>query len=652
MNKHLQILATTCLCLSATTLSAEVTPCFFENFKQAAAEGVLPQGWITYGSGYIAADTYKDYFGDKGEAPYFRPFEYEGQCAAWSNSTFEYTQAADEWLVTPAIHIDSDTQILQLTAYAWGSFDNSRYRVLISETGQTKEDFRPSPLLNTTLRGTYTDIQKNKKTSYIAFNGYAGKDIYLAFVNKSTDTDLLGFTDISIQPYAMNITNYTPEVLPAGSTFNISFNTEARLPIDVEHFTVKLTASDGTTETRTVDQPCGINGARFALSFDEMTLKPEGLTYTIEITPDYEGAPATTLEGEVRVPLTSYPPVAVIEEFTGTWCTNCPRGAAFLNYYHDKYTGTDGTLKAVSIALHDKTDPMYITGSAYYTDAYTAAGISGLPSAYFNRKTKADPSDKKIVEDLAATRSNSKIEIKKVEYTEGQPLKVNFSITHSYEMKDMNRRVAFVIVENKVNKNASKYEQSNGFSGISQRAVENTYGEDLWPYFKFYCESPQLIPAKDMVYEHVARSIYPDYAGTPVTGPCAADEPVNYTISFAMPDNVLDPANTAVIAMLLNGTNGEVMGAAEVNADNYNKDITSIATPKADFATVVKNGNTLSIASHTQVTARLYAADGTLLSTRILSDGNGTMDCSAISGITLLHLTDADGSVMTHKFIF
>ncbi|MCM1004896.1 MAG: choice-of-anchor J domain-containing protein [Prevotella sp.] len=638
--------------VSVSAIAQTTTPAavFSENFRSSCVEGTLPAGWVTYGSGQISAAKWVEYFGDKGEAPYYRPLSIEGVDAAWSNTTYRYAETGDEWLVTPKIHIDNDSQLLQFTANAFGGFETNRYRVLISETGQAKEDFRVSPLINTTLKGTTTEVYK--KTSYVALNGYAGKDIYLAFVNKSTDADLLGFTDIEVSPYAINLQNLTPEVLPAGTEFSISFTADARLPQDVQSFTVKLTASDGTGGTRKVEQPCGIGGARFAVTYPEIKLPEGGLTYTVTITPDYEGAPSTTLYGEVNVPTTSYPPVAVIEEFTGTWCVNCPRGAAFLAYYQDTYTGANDNCKAIGIALHDSRDPMYIKNCTYYTDAYTSAGVQGLPSAFFNRTTLADPSDKEVVEEIAATRSNSLIKIDKISYTKGQPLKVDFSVEHSYNMKSMNRRVAFVIVENGVNHDASKYEQSNGFSGITKQSIDKTYGEGLWPYFKFYCQNKELIPAKDMVYNHVARTIYPDYNGFALESSCTAEVPVKLSTQFNMPENVDNPEKTAVIALLLNSNNGEIVSACEVEAEDFNKDLASVESVEPDFATFVKNGHTLSIASAEGMNVGIYGVDGLCVKSVQLPAGSHNIDCSSLSGIMIVKICGKSGETIVRKFNF
>lgn len=647
MKKSLLLAATLMTAAWGQAQTTVPQPLFAENFAQTpAGDTALPEGWITYGSGNVAASQWQQYFGDKGEAPFYRVFDVEGVRGAWSNTTYHYEAAGDEWLVTPVVHITSDSQVLSLKAMAYGSFETGRYRVLISEGGEAKEDFRPTLLLNTTLRGSEYDVKD--KTSYVALNGYAGKDIRLAFVNKSQDCALLGFTDISISPYVMDVQNLTPSVLPVGTEFSIALNANVRTPMQVNGITVRLTAGNGFDETRTIEQTLDINGSRVAVSFDGFTVPDGGLDYTLTLTPAYEGAEPTVITGEVSTPLTSYAPVALIEEFTGTWCSNCPRGAAFMNYFADKYTGEGGTLKALGVALHSD-DPMELTNPAYLNTAYSIAQAKGYPSAFFNRTTLGDPSDAYIVENTAATRSNSRMDIKRVDYTEGEPLTIHFAIENSYSMKNMNQRVAFVVVENKVHGEGNDYRQVNGLQGATKAAVINTYGEELWPYFEpFTTGAPRMI----MDYEHVARGIFPDYYGELLETPCEAMVPIEGTYRFNMPEQVDKPENTAVIALLFDGNTGAVVGGAEVEAEHYNTDISGLESVGGDdFATVMMAGHTLSVDTPAPATVSVYAADGRLLASTGARAGLRTIDCSAMSGVVIVSVKGIDGSSLTRKFV-
>lgn len=66
------------------------------------------------------------------------------------------------------------------------------------------------------------------------------------------------------------------------------------------------------------------------------------------------------------------------EEYTGTWCGNCPRGYASMEHMAHKYPG-----EFISIAYHCNDDMQCVR-------AFPSA-VSGYPVAYIDRTTKMDP---------------------------------------------------------------------------------------------------------------------------------------------------------------------------------------------------------------------------------------------------------------------
>lgn len=626
---------------------------FHEDFKSNLPEGkYLPEGWVTYGTGNVVDGPFQSYFGAAGEAPYYRMFTIENNSAAWSCSTFKYADDADEWLVTPVIHVNSDEEVLELRAVTSGAYATNKYRVLVSEAGQDKESFGRIPILNTSLVGWETMVRENK--SYVALKGYAGKDICLAFVNKSKDSGMLGFTDITISPYAVEVTDLTPSIAPEGTDVTIAANVSMYTPSSVKGITVHLTTTTGIDRTIDINQNIDINGSRMPVSFDNITVGAGGVEYTLTVTPMYDGAEPTVVTGEISTPTTTYPPVAVIEEFTGTWCSNCPRGAAFLNYYHDKYDGRDGRAKAIGIALHTDNDPMLMTDDSYLRTALRLSGATGYPSAFFNRETLEDPSSEYVVEKIATTRSNSVIRINSVDYEAGSPVKVDFEVENSYSKKNMNQRVAMVIVENDVCGTTPQYNQINGLAGVSKAAIENTYGTGLWEYFKIFCEGKNPIAYDMMVYQHVARGIFPDYHGMLFSEPCQAETPVELSLSMEMPEQVDKPENTAVILLLLDGDNGKILSAAEVEADKFNMDLSGVENafvPDGTDNMIVLNGNTLSITAAAKSALDIYSADGRKLYSGQVEAGTSEINVSGLSGLMIAALSNGNGDTHVVKLM-
>lgn len=547
------------------------------------------------------------------------------------------------------IHIESDAEVLEFKAVSYGAYASNKYRVLISESGQDRDSFRPTPIINTNLMGWETEVRN--KSSYVAINGYAGKDICLAFVNKSEDTGMLGFTDIRLSPYTVEVTDNTPSVLGAGTMVPIDIMATVRTPNTVDGLKAVLTTSSGYSQTLDIDQTISIGGARVSLVFDKIEVPADGLTYSVEITPRYEGAKPTVVKGEIGVPTTSYPAVAVVEEFTGTWCANCPRGTAFMNYYHDKYDGKEGRMKCVGIAIHSPNDPMLMTDRSYHDKAYAAAGAKGYPSAFFNRVVLGDPSDAQLVEALESARTNSMVSFDRVDYDGTGDITAKFSIRNSFSKNNMNLRLALVVVENDVQGTDPRYNQSNGIYGATKAAVVNTYGEELLPYFEPFLDTPSPIAFTDIKYQHVARGIYPGYEGELIVEPCTADVAVPFERSIAMPEQVAEAGNIAVIALLMDGDTGVIYSADEVEAEHFNAELSGIAAVEAGRASLRLEGSLLVVEPASDAEVAVYSLDGRALLKRDIRAGLNTIDLAALSGVVIVRVSDSEGNITTAKYI-
>ncbi len=90
----------------------------------------------------------------------------------------------------------------------------------------------------------------------------------------------------------------------------------------------------------------------------------------------------------------------LVEEFTGLWCGNCPRGYAALETLREEHPND-----FVALAYHDG-DPMAVTSSY-------PVSVSGFPSACVNRATIIDPSELYGVwPSVAEKMADSNVEVK------------------------------------------------------------------------------------------------------------------------------------------------------------------------------------------------------------------------------------------------
>lgn len=185
--------------------------------------------------------------------------------------------------------------------------------------------------------------------------------------------------------------------------------------------------------------------------------------------------------------------VVVAEEATGTWCGWCPRGAVWMDYMADTY----GQFFA-GIAVHNS-DPM---ADPEYDDALTSfPGFVGFPSVIFNRINVIDPSG------LEAPFYNLITQAPVAVLTNGASFdaasgELNASVSIDFnEATSGNYGVALVIVEDGVTGTAGGYAQVNYYAGGGNGVMGG------------YEALPSPVPAAQMVYDHVGRTILGGWNG-------------------------------------------------------------------------------------------------------------------------------------------
>jgi hypothetical protein len=226
------------------------------------------------------------------------------------------------------------------------------------------------------------------------------------------------------------------------------------------------------------------------------------------------------------------------EEATGTWCQWCPRGAVALNWMDHDYEGY-----WQGIAVHNgdpMTNPDYDNGMAPY--------IGGYPSGLVDRGSDIDPSAFKqdFLQRIVIPPSGI--------ITNGAELNGNVltvSLTVDFQMAvNGNYKLACVIVEDSVVGNPADpgYYQANAYSGGGAGPLIDVDGTD-------WANMPSNVPASQMIYRHVGRSIAPSFTGEPLSATSynAGDkEAICYEFIL---DPSWDQSQISIVGMLLDNNN-------------------------------------------------------------------------------------------------
>lgn len=500
----------------------------------------------------------------------------ESDLAACSTSWYSPSGTSDDWLITPAFTVTDDNAQLSWRAKASDKRNSDGYAVYISETGgKTIADFdKSAPLYS-------TEKEASEWTSHsVSLDAYKGKTVTVAFVNNSTDKNRLYIDDITAAvksdvTVAVTSDRGTPRL---GET-EIVVSTTNLSDTSIDGYDLTL-AYDGKEYTQHIDATLPAGG------YDDVVLdkkiflekyKPVPFTVTVKAGVNK----FTTLSD-----LTAYQRHIICEEGTGTWCGYCVRGLVFVDSL--KNTAADW---AIPIAAHSG-DPMY---STYTPKALSYMNASGLPAGSVNRKSKVDPSSFFTVGKKLFDRETVLVDIDVQASLDEASRSVTSTTTLHFadEGKSTNYGLSYVIVENNVhhpsngdtNHTTNGYMQHNSYSGGGNGPMGGYENLDEW------------VSSDLMYYQAVGRGYIGDFDGEDGSVPAdyKADEAITYEKEFTLPTNILDDANTRLIVILVDKTDGHVVNALSVPlGHNETTGIASVTT-----------------APQPQGITRYYNADGT-----------------------------------------
>lgn len=580
MKKYLLTLAASALVMS-TYAAVDFPNDFAKEFDPYVSVAQNLNGWTVYAPDATPAGPYCEEF-----FPNYSPQNAVQVLGGtiiglWSVSQYTEGKESDTWIITPEIEVTSDEELLSFTMEAIGMGSNvyNNFYVYISETGVAKEDF--VLFQEGTFRGSSQGadaIATSSKRYQLA--GYAGKKIHLAFVNQGNTVGMMSFGDIALgswYAYGYPTPAYFDNIITEDGA-DFSFGMRVSTPVTAKSYTVDFRTSGGYTYNTTVNKSLRLNSVTaVTVTIPSIKMNSDTETYTLSFTPDFEGAAPAVFTGKLVRAQRNFEAVGVMEEATGTWCGWCPFGAAALAYYHNKYTGEDGTHRALAIAIHGD-DPMEIPASIsdYYRQFMTNEGNGGFPAVCVNRTGTITPSPYPTLtgnelEKVFAAKSYATAQLTGVYYEPeiSTAMEAKFTLNTTFDNPAGLLAVSAIITEDHVSGNSTNYNQSSYLSGqgYTQTWIIRNLGEDWGPYFELY-DGKSQVNYRMIQYDHVARGAFPSYAGQDIPA-FNSSETYNGSIFFDMPKNVAVTENTNVVLIIRNVSTGEIVAADELSFDEY-----------------------------------------------------------------------------------
>lgn len=232
--------------------------------------------------------------------------------------------------------------------------------------------------------------------------------------------------------------------------------------------------------------------------------------------------------------------MVLLEEGTGTWHYQCPRGHVYMQQLKN------ANLNVCQIAVHD-TDPMSI--ETYNDYLYNLRQIF-IPYFLIDRHIIATPDS--LIDIVKKEQTNFGFaDIKLSSYTYPERFLLKAVITPAINMSG-DFRVIVVLTENHVSGVDSGWEQANYYAGGKKGIMGG------------YENKPDPVPAADMLYEFVARNISPTPEGKNNL-PKTIFSNQQYTIDFDIPlSKKWNSNNMNASVFLLRNDDSTILNASQI----------------------------------------------------------------------------------------
>lgn len=480
-----KLILTSIAALSAVCMSAE-TVAFSENFDGDYSDnfptvydgdGLLPQSSIQ--SLFLGTDgIYMPWWVLK-----------DSQAATdryiASHSMYSPVGKSNDWLCSRAIEIPTTGFTLSFDAnsYVFNQDDSalSTLWLFITETPLDSNNLPTEATKvfeNVPVGSSYEEISGDWVPYTVNLDEYAGKTIYLNFANLNEDKDILALDNIKVaRPDKAELKVEDYESLIVDDTYTITAEIEAVEAVD--NWT--LTLSDGVGEDSVQSGEAIAVGDKIAVPFTRSIEADKTVDFTLSLVAD--GREPITVNGSVtRLTFEPFRKV-LVEEFTGSWCGNCPLG----NYTVESMLEDEEMGKyVVPVAIHitrsggdDYTDMM---ANFDITDAFgvTAApmlrinrGSSYVGVGYqdynFNKENSYSFAYRVVNSHKALT--NMEISVEATPVIEGNDttgILCRTTLRPALSMKGHNYHIGYYLTENSVGmNNVSYWDQTNYFSGTA-----------------------------------------------------------------------------------------------------------------------------------------------------------------------------------------
>lgn len=423
----------------------------------------------------------------------------------------------------------------------------------------------------------------------------------------------------------MKATSMANCVAPYGATsdtFSVKFRNVGTAK--VESYAIEVTVDGGDARTYTYD--CDVDPNFYHTATFEVPATTPGV-YTVECRlVDTNGGPDAyagnnTISASLTVRDPEFKRRLVLEEGTGLWCGNCPKGFVGLEMMKEEMPG-----EVLPVSIHGS-DVMSIPNTyAYNYDAVLDMMI-GFPVVAVNRRSFGDPyyDIRSMVEQNQYTDSPMNFTFDALWNADSTAIDITAHVKARVDLRANDYNMAFALLE-------------DGISGYTQK---NYYFDGSMGAMGGWENKPEHVT--DLVFDDVARGIFPGVDGT---GMLAADLPAlqeaDATFRFTIPvyDTTCDYAiadkkNLHLVGMVINNSTKMI----ETGYGAVPQELGSVSEEAIGGESLAMRGSSLVVDTATDALLVVYSLDGTAVLNRLLPVGRHTVNLELVHGIYIARLS-------------
>lgn len=630
-------------------LQADPTP-FADNFDA----GIDGSKWLFFDNDNNEPAAIPASWGFTAEYPWYMIKESNEQVGwtAVSHSMYSPAGKSDDWMVIRPIYIADDTYTLSFLSQSYLEGKEDRLQVYVWPSEEIFSQLSTSIIDKMRWEGTkvYDEIQSPGATqeglsgewteNEVSLADFAGKFIYVAFVNENNNQSAIFLDDVAIgRELTLSLMSTTETTNIGEKSAKVSGTVSNMSPNEAKGIELVLLDGNGNEIDRLVDDVTLPSGETYDFTFSkELPLViGENNLYRIQLK---SGDINTSVSGSIKSLMFSTTRRVFLEENTGTNCGFCPQGHTVIERLEKDFGD-----RIIPMGIHG-----YTGGSMFSTDfsmAYAQfLGMNGAPQGAIDRLGIYAPMGQgfKIIApeggvwyDVVAKRlgefADADVTINNFSYT-ADKLSIQAEVKYAFNTSDMNLNILTAVLEDNL-----KGRQSNYFGSYEEAAAGDMtdwinghiYGDDLVSYN----------------FTNVVRALENETAFNGVGGylPSTIEggKPYAVNVEMDMPKNIKNMDNVFVVMAVIDANTGRIVNAA---SNKETTGVESVADELSDVKARSIDGRIV-VSCDGDFNAGVYGIDGMLLASAAGRDA-ATFDMNGKKGIVIVRVTK-DGKATNIK---